>query len=94
MALGSTSELMLDYDQEGDVLYASLGPPQPAVSDEVDDDILLRYCPPSRDVVGITIVNFRRHFPYEAPVDVIRRVLHKYPAVPWSCDGQPDGVGL
>jgi hypothetical protein len=51
-------------------------------------DILLRYRPPSRDVVGITIMNFRRHFPHEAPVDVIQRVLRQYPRVPWSCNGE------
>lgn len=86
MALSSSSKLVLDYDQEADVLYASLGPPQHAVTDEVDDDILLRYCPPSRDVVGITIMNFSRHFPHEAPVDVIHGVLRQYPLVPWSVD--------
>jgi uncharacterized protein YuzE len=86
MALRAAPELIVDYDQEGDVLYASLGPSQYAVTDEVDDDILLRYCPPSRDVVGITIVNFRRHFPHEAPVDVIQGVLRQYPTVPWSVD--------
>jgi uncharacterized protein YuzE len=86
MALRSASELVLDYDQEGDVLYASLGPPQHAVTDEVDDDILLRYCPPSRDIVGITIVNFRRHFPRQEPADVIQRLLRKYPKWPWSVD--------
>jgi uncharacterized protein YuzE len=88
MALSAAPELILDYDQEGDVLYASFGTPQYAVTDEVDDDILLRYCPPRRDVVGITIVNFRRNFPHEAPVDVIHRVLQQYPVVPWSDDGQ------
>ena len=86
MALTSIPELILDYDQEGDVLYASLGPPTHAITDEVDDDILLRYSPPSRDVVGITIVNFRRHFPHESPVDVIHGVLRQYPIVPWSVD--------
>jgi uncharacterized protein YuzE len=86
MALGSTSELRLDYDQEGDVLYASFGPPQAAISDEVDDDILLRYCPPSPQVVGITILNFRRRFPSEDAADVIQRLLQKYPMIPWPCD--------
>jgi uncharacterized protein YuzE len=86
MALSSPSELMLDYDEEMDVLYASLGPPQHAISDEVDDDILLRYRPPSRDVVGITIVNFRRHFPHEDAANVIQHLLQQYPVVPWPCD--------
>jgi uncharacterized protein YuzE len=83
MALSSPSTLVLDYDQEADVLYASFGSPQRAVTEEVDEDILLRYCPPSRDVVGITIMNFRRHFPQEAPADVIRSVLRRYPSVPY-----------
>jgi uncharacterized protein YuzE len=84
MALSSPATLVLDYDQEADVLYALFGSPQRAVTEEVDEDILLRYCPPSRDVVGITIVNFRRHFPHEAPADVVHGVLRKYPSVPWS----------
>jgi uncharacterized protein YuzE len=88
MALSSPSTLVLDYDQEADVLYASLGLTQHAVTDEVEDDILLRYCPPSRDVVGITIMNFRRHFPHEAPVDVVHGLLRQYPIVPWSCDDE------
>jgi hypothetical protein len=36
--------------------------------------------------VGITIVNFRRHFPRQDPADVIQRLLRKYPTVPWSVD--------
>jgi uncharacterized protein YuzE len=86
MALGSTSALVLDYDQEADVLYASLGSPQPAVSDEVGEDLLLRYCPPSRDVVGITIVNFRRHYPHEDAHQIVNRLLKQYPVVPWDVD--------
>jgi uncharacterized protein YuzE len=86
MAVRSVSDLTLDYDEERDVLYASVGPPRRAVSDEVDDDIWLRYCPPSPTVVGITIVNFRRHFPQQDGTDVIRGLLQKYPIVPWPCD--------
>jgi uncharacterized protein YuzE len=86
MAVRSTPELVLDYDQESDVLYASLGAPQQAITDEVEDDILLRYCPPRPEVVGITIVNFRRHFPRQEPADVIQRLLQKYPVVPWTLD--------
>jgi uncharacterized protein YuzE len=86
MAIRSTPELVLDYDQESDVLYVSLGAPQQAITDEVEDDILLRYCPPSLEVVGITIVNFRRHFPRQEPADVVKDILRKYPIVPWALD--------
>jgi uncharacterized protein YuzE len=86
MALGSTSELVLDYDQEADVLYASVGAPQPAVSDEVGEDLWLRYCPPSPDVVGITIVNFRHHYPHAEAHQIVSRLLKQYPIVPWDID--------
>jgi uncharacterized protein YuzE len=86
MAIRNSSELVLDYDQEGDVLYASLGAPQQAVTDEVEEDIGLRYCPPRPEVVGITIVNFRRHFPDQEPAKVIRGLFAKYPEVPWPLD--------
>jgi replicative DNA helicase len=41
MAITPASELSLNYDEEMDVLYASVGPPQEAVTDEVEPDILL-----------------------------------------------------
>src|SRR5919197_1288450 len=78
-------EVML-ADDEQDVLYASLGKPQPAITDEVEDDIGLRYCPPRPEIVGVTIANFRRHFPHEKPLDVVMSLLHRYPQVPWPAD--------
>ena len=86
MAIKASSELILDYDQERDVLYASLGASQHAITDDVEEDIGLRYCPPRPEVVGITILNFRRHFPRQEPADVIQHLLRKYPTVPWSVD--------
>jgi uncharacterized protein YuzE len=86
MAITPAANVVLDYDAKADVLYASLGPPRDAVTDEVEEDIGLRYCPPSPQVVGITIVNFRRHFPHEAPKDVIAWLLWQYPNVPWPVD--------
>jgi hypothetical protein len=83
VAIRRSSALTLDYDEVADVLYASVGSPQPAVTDEVEEDIGLRYCPPSPAVVGITILNFRRHFPHQDPAVIIQRLLQKYPVVPW-----------
>jgi uncharacterized protein YuzE len=63
MALTNTPAWEVEYDAEGDVLYASRGAPQPAASVEVGDDIFLRYVPGNPEVVGITIVNFLQHYP-------------------------------
>jgi hypothetical protein len=40
----------IDYDPRADVLYASLGASQPALSYEVAEDVLLRYVPLEREV--------------------------------------------
>jgi Protein of unknown function (DUF2283) len=89
MAVTEIPSWDLDYDDEVDVLYASRGAPQPAASLEVIDDVLLRYVPPQTDVVGITIINFLKHFPnvkakpFQAHATaVLADLFRKYPAVP------------
>lgn len=89
MALGTDQSLQLDYDARGDVLYASIGEPQPALSVEIDTDILLNYVPTSPQVVGITILYFLKHFPnvqaqpFQAhAITVVEGLLQKYPAAP------------
>ena len=89
MSVDVISSWDLDYDDEVDVLYASRGAPQPAASLEVIDDVLLRYVPPRSDVVGITIVNFLKHFPnvnakpFQAHATaVLEELFRKYPMVP------------
>ena len=81
--------LTLQYDAESDVLYASLGAPQAALSYEVAEDVLLRYVPPSRRVVGVTVIDFTRHYSVQegGSVDeraraIIEDLLSKFPDVP------------
>ena len=52
------------YDREADVMYLSIGQPQKAKTIELTDDFLLRLSPQTREVVGLTIIDFSRHFPY------------------------------
>ena len=89
MALSAESLWQLDYDARGDVLYASRGDPQPALSYEIDTDILLNYVPPDLHVVGITVLNFLKHFPRcdSIPVQshaaaIVEELFRKYPLVP------------
>lgn len=92
MALSTPHSFTFDYDTQGDVLYVSLTEPQPALSLEVEPDVLLRYIPPYLEVVGITFLNFRRHFPALEPGDmtscvtvVVEECVRKYPTVPLFC---------
>lgn len=52
--------LTWEYDEEGDVLYISVGEPRPAVTIDLGESILARYDEKEREVVGITILNVRR----------------------------------
>lgn len=87
--MASDDTLDLDYDEQNDVLYASLGSPQPAVSYEISKDIWLDYIPPNRAVVGITILSFSRHYAIQdmtqllvVAKSVVENLLHRYPSVP------------
>ena len=48
------------YDSQADVLYAYIGTPRPATSDEIEEDILIRRDPSTGEVFGFTIINYKR----------------------------------
>ena len=55
-------EMRMIYDDEGDVLDVSLSVPVKAVSREMDDDFFVRIEPNSEEVVGFSILNFKKWF--------------------------------
>jgi len=61
------NEVQFHYDREADVLYLSVGKPQRAKTVEMGEDFVLRLHPKTAEVVGMTIVNFSRHFPQLKP---------------------------
>jgi len=48
------------YDEDADVLYVSIGEPRKAVSDEIEDGILIRRDVETGEVVGFTILHYLR----------------------------------
>ncbi len=54
--------LKIVYDQEADVLYVTRG--QPEYTDYVEDadDLILRFHPETKQLVGFTLVDFSQHF--------------------------------
>lgn len=48
-----------DYDEEADVLYLSVGEPQPAVGIDIGEGTVLRYDETRNEVVGITVVGLK-----------------------------------
>ncbi len=52
-------DLQWDYDEEADVLYLSIGDPQPAIGIDIGEGLVLRYNEVDQDVVGLTLVGLR-----------------------------------
>ncbi|MBI4596588.1 MAG: DUF2283 domain-containing protein [Candidatus Tectomicrobia bacterium] len=55
-------EIRMVYDEEGDILDISTGAPEEAISREIEDAFFLRVSPRSGEVVGFSILNFRKWF--------------------------------
>jgi len=55
-------EIKMAYDDAGDILDISIGDPEKAISREVAEDFFLRVNPVSGEVVGFSILNFRKWF--------------------------------
>jgi len=53
------AEITWDYDQEADVLYLSVGDPQPAVGVDIGEGIVLRYDEAQQEIVGLTLIGLR-----------------------------------
>lgn len=59
----NTKELMFGYDREVDVLYISLGRPEKGMQYiELSSNLILRVDPKSKEIVGITIIDFSKQF--------------------------------
>ena len=63
--LDRQEQLDWEYDQEADVLYLSLGKPQPALGVDIGDGVVVRYDEASNEVVGLTVVGLRQKLAHE-----------------------------
>ncbi len=70
----------VDYDEESDVLYLFKGKPASTINRSVSLDILLRFDPKAKELVGLTITNASQHFPTlrrnQARKDTIETIEH------------------
>jgi len=60
-------DVQFHYDRDADVLYLSVNKPQKAKTIEIGEDFVLRLHPKSGQVIGMTIINFSKHFPQLRP---------------------------
>lgn len=48
------------YDEDADVLYISIGEPQPALSNDTGDGVIVRYREDTKEIVGMTIIGLKQ----------------------------------
>jgi len=48
-----------EYDEGADVLYVSIGGPEPALGMDIGGGVIVRYDEKSRKVVGLTIIGVK-----------------------------------
>ncbi len=48
-----------EYDEEADVLYLSVGEPQPALGLDAGQGVIVRYNEVRKEVVGLTLLGLR-----------------------------------
>ncbi len=54
------TESIINYDAEADVLYVSFGKPRKAEGIDIGDGTILRIDPDTGEVIGITLLDFKR----------------------------------
>ncbi len=57
--LKKPDSLHWDYDEEADVLYLSIGKPEPAVGVDIGEGIVVRYDETEKQIVGLTLTGLR-----------------------------------
>jgi len=60
---------VIHYDPEADVLYVSFGEPRPAEGIDIGDGTILRVSPGTREVVGLTILDFSKRTEIDDEMD-------------------------
>ncbi len=57
--LEKPGEMDWDYDEDADVLYISIGEPEPAVGIDIGEGVVVRYDEVHKQVVGLTFIGLR-----------------------------------
>ena len=53
------------YDREADVLYVTKGTPKHTDYVEYTEDVILRFHPETKQLVGFTLIDFSAHFAHK-----------------------------
>lgn len=64
------NQITVAYDKEADVLYMSEGEPKEAICQMLDDGVIIRKDPSTKEIIGFTIVDFISNFSKSIPQSI------------------------
>jgi uncharacterized protein YuzE len=74
-------KMSFSYDRKADVLYLSVGKPKKSISREIEDGILLRLDQKTKEITGLTIIDFEARFQKAKPRTIdVNLEAHLQPA--------------
>jgi uncharacterized protein YuzE len=73
--LRPSDKINVSYDGAGDVLYLSIGEPRPAITRGDKNGLLIRSDPQTREVIGLTILDYEARFRQLADISWIEQGL-------------------
>lgn len=77
----ASKKMSFSYDKKADVLYLSVGKPKKSISREIEDGILLRVDSKTKQITGLTIIDFESRFQKAKPKSIdINLEAHFQPA--------------
>jgi len=59
------------FDKASDTLDITIGNPQTAISQELENDVVVRVDPQTHKIVGFTILNFEKRFTHLATAEKV-----------------------
>lgn len=62
MGKPKTNKLKISYDKDADTFYLSLGSPKRAICETLDNGVVIRREPKTNKIVGLTVIDFEKHF--------------------------------
>lgn len=60
-------KMSFSYDKQADVFYLSVGKPRKSLTREIKDGILVRFDQKSKEITGLTILDFEARFEKAKP---------------------------
>lgn len=66
----SNTKIVYNYDNEDDILYLSIGEPEPSITNELEEGIFIRRNKKTKKITGLTILDYKYRKNHKIKINV------------------------